>query len=516
MRFMTELFCVTGGSRMLWLLLCLLPVASCSSTDAQDAVYLEKPDHESVAVTTRPHIFNCRSKNMEDFACWWRPLDNLTETEEVTYVLTYSIEQGPSHECPDYTSAGPNSCHFDKSHTNVWKIYCINVTAVTAHRNYTSQQRCLDIADIVQTEAPVNLTYQLEDTGGHEVGHTAHLSWEYPEPSDLQYGWITLLYELQYRSVDESEDWKVKFPLNEPHVKLLGLPVGDYEIRVRCRSKNYGLWSKFSSPLFMSIPSKTTTGKLVVMILVTSVSVVSLLVIGFGVVPQSRRIKDFFLPPIPKPRIMGIDPLLLEKGHLDEINRHFSTFHSYCPPSYTEDVWDQVSTDSLCFSVSKDSSVPAANTDQDKDPLMVPCDIKPVAARVQVLAQNPSSYVQSPSPYCSSPPDAFTPPLPVSSLWPNPELPPLPDYNVIGHDNSLTPPDSTAVTAGHSPPDFYTCVQLVNESSQLHLVPYISTPYCSEFPPPLGVDVSAGEKEEKKKKKLAEYQARKNVTNEQK
>lgn len=47
---------------------------------------------EEVAVTTRPHIYNCRSPNMEVFTCWWHPLDNLTDDEQVTYVLTYSKE----------------------------------------------------------------------------------------------------------------------------------------------------------------------------------------------------------------------------------------------------------------------------------------------------------------------------------------------------------------------------------------------------------------------------------------
>lgn len=63
----------------------------------------------------------------------------------------------------------------------------------------------------VETEAPVNLTYELSDAGGDETGHNALLTWKYPEPGDLQYGWITLVYELQYRRVTEAENWKVRF-----------------------------------------------------------------------------------------------------------------------------------------------------------------------------------------------------------------------------------------------------------------------------------------------------------------
>ncbi|CAB1459178.1 unnamed protein product [Pleuronectes platessa] len=499
-----------GAGRML-LLLCLLPVVSGSTT--LNATHRAGHHHgEEDVVMTRPHIYHCRSPNMEDFTCWWRPLDNLTEGEVVSYVLTYSKEcvlhphlhrpspspsssftltflvlhphlhhpspspsssftltfiilhphlpcpspspsssftltfivlhphlprpspspsssftltflvlhphlprpspspslsftltflvlhphllvlhphlhhpspspsssftltfiilyphlprpspspslsftltfiilhpplhrpspspsssftltfiitvslslsffqillflKGPRQECPDYTSAGPNSCHFDSSHTSIWKFYCMNVTAVTAHGNYTSQKHCLDVADIVQTEAPVNVTYTLTDPGGDEMGLNVLLSWTYPVPAHLQYGWITLMYELQYRRLTEPDNWKVKAALREPHVELLGLPVADYVIRVRCRSQNYGLWSEWSSTLQMSIPPTLPAGKLLVLILVTGVGVLALLVIAFGVIPQSRRIKDYFLPQIPKPRIMGIDPLLMK------------------------------------------------------------------------------------------------------------------------------------------------------------------------------------------------------------
>ncbi|XP_029282788.1 prolactin receptor [Cottoperca gobio] len=482
---------------MLWLLLCLLPPVGGSRIVAPDVTYKERHSHEEVVVTMRPHIFNCRSPNMEDFSCWWHPLDNLTDGQQVTYVLTYSMDKGPKHECPDYVTAGPDSCHFDSSHTSIWKIYCLNVTAFTAHGNYTSQEHCLDVAEIVQTEAPVNLTFVVTDAGGEEMGHNALLSWTYPVPSDLQYGWITLVYELQYRRVTEPDNWKVKHPLREPHVELLGLPVGNFVVRVRCRSHNYGLWSQWSSTLLMSVPPRPPAAKLLVLVLVTGVGVVALLGITFGVIPQSRRIKDYFLPPIPKPRIIGIDPLLLKKGNLDEINRHFSNFHSYRPPSYTEEVGDTMSANNVYFTTLRDCSVPADPTDRERDALVVPCDL--TAAHHQLSAQHPTSYVQSLSPYCSSPPEAFAP-LPAV---PRPEIVSLPgtEYSVMGHPGL---PNAIPAT-NRSPQDFYTCVQLMNESGEVHLVPCLPPAYCREFPPLPKVDLDAGEKE--KKKKLADFQA---------
>ncbi|KAE8278417.1 prolactin receptor [Larimichthys crocea] len=495
---------------MLWLLICLFPPVSCSRI-VQDVVYKDRHSRVEVAATTRPHIYFCRSPNMEDFTCWWHPLDNLTDGERVTYVFSYTKDKGPKHECPDYVSAGPNSCHFDSSHTTIWMIYCMNVTAVTAQRNYTSQEHCLDVAEIVQTEAPVNLTYELKDAGGDEMGHNALLSWTYPVPSDLQYGWITLVYELQYRRVTEADNWKVKHPLPEPHVELLGLPVGDYVVRVRCRSHNYGLWSKWSSTLLMSIPARPPAGKLLLRILMSGVGVVALVVIIFGIILQSKRIKAYFLPPIPKPRIMGIDPLLLKKGNLDEINHHFSNFHSYRPPSYTEEVWHHVSTDDTYHTTPKDCSIPADPTDREKDALMVPCDVTPAAAQ-QFTLQNPKAYMQSLPPYCSLPAEASTPSPDVPSLWPRPEIMTLPgsEYSVMGHPNlpnAVPAPDPTTVATNRSPQDFYTCVQLMNETGEVHLVQCLPQAYCREFSSQQKVDL---DEEETKKKKKANYQVRVN------
>ncbi|MEQ2295143.1 hypothetical protein AMECASPLE_011078, partial [Ameca splendens] len=211
---------LADGGRMLWLLFCLLPLGG-SSSIAQEVAHKARHNRDAAAnVTGRPQIYYCRSPNMEDFTCWWHPLDNLTAGEEVTYVFTYSKDKGPKHECPDYKSAGPNSCHFDKRHTSIWTLYCMNVTAVTAQRNYSSQKLCLDVADIVETEAPINLTFSLTDAGGDEAGHSALLSWMYPVPEDLLYGWITLVYELQYRRINEADNWKVRRPSLSPDASI--------------------------------------------------------------------------------------------------------------------------------------------------------------------------------------------------------------------------------------------------------------------------------------------------------
>ncbi|KAG8004525.1 prolactin receptor, partial [Nibea albiflora] len=378
---------------------------------------------EEVASTARPHIYYCRSPNMEDFTCWWHPLDNLTEGEQVTYVFSYTKDKGPKHECPDYVSAGPNSCHFDSKHTTIWKIYCMNVTAVTAQRNYTSQEHCLDVGEIVQTEAPVNLTYELKDAGGDEMGHNCAAVLDVP-------GALRPAVRVDHAGARAA----VKHPLREPHVELLGLPVGDYVVRVRCRSQNYGLWSKWSSTLLMSIPARPLAGKLLLRILMAGVGVVALVVIIFGIIPQSKR---------------------------------------------------------------------------EKDTLVVPCDVTPVAAQ-QFTLQNPKAHTRGLPPYCSLPAEAFTPTLDVASPWPRPEIMTLPgsEYSVMGHPklpNAVPAPDPTTVATSRSPQDFYTCVQLMNETGEVHLVQCLPPAYCREFPSLQKVDL-----DEEEKKKKASYQVRVN------
>lgn len=127
---------------------------------------------------------------------------------------------------------------------------------------------------------------------------------------------------------------------------------------------------------------------------------------------------------------------------------------------------------------------------------MVPCSLAP--------AVSPTSYVQSMAPYCSLPPDAFAPSsLDVPSPWARPEIVSFPgtDYSV-----TVPPSEPAAVTASHLPQDFYTCVQLMNETGEVRLVPCLPLAYCRDVPPVPSVRPDAAWGEEKKK--LTDYQVK--------
>lgn len=264
------------------------------------------------------------------------------------------------------------------------------------------------------------------------------------------------------------------------------------------------------------------------------------------------RIKEYFLPAIPKPRIMGIDPLLLkvmakllpglycdlsfflhlysflhifllfywgsdssfcsfipsylQKGHLEEINRHFSNFHGYRPPTYSEEAWDHVSADELYVTAPKDLSTL-------KGALKFPSHLTPLSATHSIPIQNPVSYVQNVSPYCTSPPEAFASLLDAPPLWQAPEIVSVPgtDYSMMEHPalaNTIPASSPTACIASHSPPqDFYTCVELLKDSGEVHLVPCLPPAYCREFLPFPSIELAAKDE----KKKLVEFQVQRST-----
>ncbi|XP_041115514.1 prolactin receptor-like [Polyodon spathula] len=309
---------------------------------------------DAALLPPKPQIDRCRSADMETFTCWWSTADDDTgDSRNINYTLTYTVGFEPKRECPDYTTGGNNSCYFDADNTQVWVVYCLNVTARNQYGSQTSDEHCLDVVDIVEPDPPTNMTYSFTNSSHGGSGQTVLVSWLAPETVDVE-SWLTLVYELQFRRKSEHH-WKVKGILREPKIELLDFPEGSYIVRVRCKSKNSGHWSKWSKPMTLNISLEKSPDLMLALILVTGVSIMAFLIIGFGILPQRKRIKAFLLPPIPKPKINGIDPLLLKRGKMDEINRLFTSFSGYITSQYAEESWLEVSVDRSVSS--KDSLV---------------------------------------------------------------------------------------------------------------------------------------------------------------
>uniref|UniRef100_A0A8C1EI10 Fibronectin type-III domain-containing protein n=1 Tax=Cyprinus carpio carpio TaxID=630221 RepID=A0A8C1EI10_CYPCA len=410
----------------------------------------------------RPYIYRCRSPNMEIFTCWWRPIAN---QDNVTYTLLYTTGKRTPRECPDYVSGGINSCFFDAKHTQVWEMYCMNVTAHTHTGPITSQKHCVDVVDIVETDPPSNLTYVMLNESIGEVGRSVLVSWLHPVKSLVHEEQIMLVYELRYRNLAQPDNWRVMERLREPHVEFLDLPVGRYEFSVRCRSTSNKHWSVWSESIFITISGSALSDRMLALILVTGITIMVFLFISLGNIPRGKRIKSFLLPAIPKPRIPGLESALLKKGKIDEIDQHFSSFHGYKSPQYCTEAWYQVSVDT-------GPAVTPSSIQSDgiqEDVLITPIiPIVPIGPITQyVTCPNGQQSVQTsctPMPYCRGPAPFCEEDTPPPDPGPaHPELMSVPgmDYSMILSPTPTPPPTQ----------DFYVCVNSMTPAGALHLVP---------------------------------------------
>ncbi|KAK1170008.1 growth hormone receptor-like isoform X1 [Acipenser oxyrinchus oxyrinchus] len=420
---------------------------------------------DAALLPPKPKIDRCRSADMETFTCWWSTADDGTgDSRNNNYTLTYTVGFEPKRECPDYITGGNNSCYFDSDHTQVWVVYCLNVTAWNKHGSQTSDERCLDVVDIVEPDPPTNMTYSFTNSSHDGHGQTVLVSWLAPETVDVD-SWLTLVYELQFRRKSENH-WKVKGILRESKIELLDFPEGSYIVRVRCKSKNSGHWSKWSKPMTLNISLDKSIDMMLALILVTGVSIMAFLIIGFGILPQRKRIKAFLLPPIPKPRISGIDPLLLKRGKMDEINRLFTSIYGYIPSQSAEESWLEVSMDG---SVSSKDSLAEA----DGKPRSTQCPIDLVKKVVETKEeQEERMYILGLDRSQPSLKESMNPNENVAWSSEN-------KINVEKSFEAITSPGrgySVALSPATGPGshDFYTCVNRVSCTGAVQLTPCLT------------------------------------------
>ncbi|MBN3303487.1 GHR protein, partial [Amia calva] len=326
----------------------------------------------------------------------------------------------------------------------------------------------------VEPDPPFNLTHWFVNSSQEGSGQTVVLSWHYPTTADVQVGWLTLVYEVQFRRSTEPNNWKVKGILREQRLEVLDLPAGSYIFQVRCKSRNSGLWSQWSSPLTVTVPPTQGIDKMLSLILVSVVGIMAFLIIAFGVIPRRKRIKAFLLPPIPKPRIRGIDPMLLKKGKMDEIDRLFTSFHGYNPPEYKEEAWFEVSTDEgLSF---KDSPLAKmVKEERERTPSLQPQNqpflvvgakeeqmlLHKLEGSSSIEAGQGSLSKEEPSPLNPNDTPNWSRQTQVAMEKSFETI-----TNPMGYSITLSPTKTLKASQ-----DFYTCVNTVNNNGTIQLVP---------------------------------------------
>ncbi|MBN3307895.1 GHR protein, partial [Amia calva] len=196
------------------------------------------------------------------------------------------------------------------------------------------------VENIVYPDPPIGLNWTLLNVSRTGQHFDIIIRWEPPPSADVQAGWMSLVYEAQYRVFNESE-WTVMDIEKQTYQSLYGLKTDtDYEVRVRCKMPAFDNFGDFSDPILVyvpRIPTKELTFPVAFVLILGAVGVVILLMLI--VFSQQQRLMVILLPPVPVPKIKGIDSELLKKGQLDEVNSILTSHHIYKPEHYNEDLW---------------------------------------------------------------------------------------------------------------------------------------------------------------------------------
>ncbi|XP_064901209.1 prolactin receptor isoform X3 [Columba livia] len=309
---------------------CVLDIGEWSEWSSERHIHI--PNGESPP--EKPTIIKCRSPEKETFTCWWKPGSD--GGHPTNYTLLYSKEgEERVYECPDYKTAGPNSCYFDKKHTSFWTIYNITVKATNEIGSNVSDPLYVDVTYIVQTDPPVNVTLELKKTVNRKPYLV--LTWSPPPLADVRSGWLTLDYELRLKP-EEAEEWETIFVGQQTHYKMFSLNPGKkYIVQIHCKPDHHGSWSEWSLEKYIQIPTDFRIKDMVVWIIVGVLSSLICLVMSWTMVLKGYRMIAFILPPVPGPKIKGIDTHLLETGKSEELLSALGC-HGFPPTSDCEEL----------------------------------------------------------------------------------------------------------------------------------------------------------------------------------
>ncbi|XP_051794553.1 prolactin receptor a [Acanthochromis polyacanthus] len=261
----------------------------------------------------KPALTRCRSPEKETFTCWWEPgSDGGLPT---TYALYYRKENSETvYECPDYHTAGKNSCFFNKNDTSIWVNYNITVVASNALGSTFSDPVDIDVVYIVKPNPPEKVAVTvMEDKGWPFL----RVSWEPPHKADTRSGWITLIYELRVK-LDGENEWEMHLAGQQKMFNIFSLRSGGrYLVQVRCKP-DHGFWSEWSSASHIKVPDYFHRERSV-WILITVFFAFIFLIVSWCIHINSHSLKHCILPPVPGPKIRGFDKQLLKNGKSEDI-----------------------------------------------------------------------------------------------------------------------------------------------------------------------------------------------------
>ncbi|XP_040012905.1 growth hormone receptor-like isoform X2 [Xiphias gladius] len=296
---------------------------------------------EQVLPQRRPHLTGCVSANMETFRCRWNvgTFHNLSEPGDLHL---FYINKKPSlaspkewSECPHYSADPPNECFFNENHTSIWTYYSVQLRS--RDQSVLYDENLFHVQDIVQPDPPVGLNWTLLNVSLTSTYYDIMLSWKPPQSADVEMGWMTLQYEVHYRDVN-SDLWDAVDLVKSTHRSLYGLQTNvNHEVRVRCKMLGGKEFGEFSDSVFVHIPSKVSRFPVVALLIFGALCLVAILMLV--IISQQEKLMVILLPPVPGPKIKGIDPELLKKGKLRELTSILGGPPDLRPELYNNDPW---------------------------------------------------------------------------------------------------------------------------------------------------------------------------------
>ncbi|XP_060736927.1 growth hormone receptor a [Tachysurus vachellii] len=303
-------------------------------------------EHDTRLVTSgplvHPHLIGCRSSELATFRCWWSSgtFSNLSEPGALSlFFQMKTITPSEWQECPEYTHFTQNECYFSREFTQIWKTYCVQLRSATLKHNITYDQQCFTVENIVYPDPPVGLNWTLLNISRSGLNFDIMVRWAPPPSAEVHTGWMSLKYEVHYR-VQNSSHWDKLDLESGTQQSIYGLHTGKhYEVRVRCTMSAFKNFGDFSDSVFVHVPSILSQESMFSTRLLLIAGVVMLLIFLILILlSQQQRLMVILLPPVPAPKIKGIDPELLKKGKLDELNSLLSQ-NIYKHDSYPDDSW---------------------------------------------------------------------------------------------------------------------------------------------------------------------------------
>ncbi|XP_072289014.1 growth hormone receptor a [Eucyclogobius newberryi] len=304
-------------------------------------------DWDDTASSARlvPHFTDCVSTEMTTFRCWWSPgsFQNLSSSEELKIFYRRKTPlMSEWKECPQYNYLN-RECFFDANHTSAWVPYCLQLQVHNV--TYYNEEDCFTLSNIVRPDPPVALNWTLLNLSPSGLSYDVLVSWAPPPSADVGTGWMRIEYEVHYRELNSTK-WKVLEIQSDPQQTIYGLHNGpEYEVRIRCTMKAFSKFGEFSNSIFIQVMGTGDYGTSfpVMLALIFGISGI-VIIIMFIVVSQQQRLMMILLPPVPVPKIKGIDSELFKKGKFEELNFILSGggmggLSAHAPNCYQDEPW---------------------------------------------------------------------------------------------------------------------------------------------------------------------------------